>query len=393
MGEITLIVHDLSSNPIARAHPLALSLKKLGYDVTVAGFLCTGNNVYEPYRDEHDYITVSLQNRNFVSYLYAAFKLYSKIDTDTIYAFKPLMTTFAIGLVYKIYNPETELYLDVEDNDLFGIKRRSELVVQRDNYQLFYIWLKRMVRNTIDFNNYFWVSKLHNYLHKADRCTVVSSKLQEKYGGDIILHGPDESLFDPTNFKQDEMRDHFGLPKEKKIILFAGTPRPHKGIDLVSKSLSEIPGCDFIFLLVGPSKYGIFESVKKTLGKQCIIRPPVPYEQMPKLLAAVDIVTIMQKPDEYSNSQIPAKLLDAMAMRKIIIATDVSDIGNILGAQEGNKRGIVINSYSKDNLKEVLLNVKDNFECSLDLGKRARKYYLKHASIAANSENFRKVFS
>lgn len=175
--------------------------------------------------------------------------------------------------------------------------------------------------------------------------------------------------------------------------MFAGTPRPHKGVELVSETLCEMHDDEFIFLMVGPQKHGIFESANEILGDQCIIMQPIPYEQMPKLLTAVDIVTIMQKDNEYSNSQIPAKLLDAMAMEKIIIATNVSDISNILGVGKADKRGIVVKPNSKDDLKKALLFVKNNFEDSLAMGIKARTYYLKHACIAANAEKLQEIIS
>ncbi len=55
-----------------------------------------------------------------------------------------------------------------------------------------------------------------------------------------------------------------------------------------------------------------------------------PMEQLPRYIAACDVVAIPQGPGLMSMGQLPAKLFDAMAMQKAIVATDVSDIRLVL---------------------------------------------------------------
>lgn len=126
------------------------------------------------------------------------------------------MTTFAIGLVLKLFKSDTKLYLDVEDIDIFNYKMNRNKAFNRGSHPSFFIWIKSMLGYLRKHNNYFWVNKLHNYLYMSEKCTVVSTKLREKYGGDILLHGPNGSLFEPSHFRKDEMRNYFGLPHNKK---------------------------------------------------------------------------------------------------------------------------------------------------------------------------------
>ena len=97
--KITLIVHNLSTNPIVRAYPTAIALEKLGYKVEIAGFLIGKDRVYEPYANKYHYKTVYIGNGKIIDYLKGLPKLLKLIDGDIIYAFKPLMTSFFVALI------------------------------------------------------------------------------------------------------------------------------------------------------------------------------------------------------------------------------------------------------------------------------------------------------
>ena len=91
--KVSLFVHDLASNPIARAAPIARALGKLGYDVEILGFLVSGDCVFKPYRDAFSYkFLPATAHMNQV--LAKARRLSGLATGDIIYAFKPLWTSF-----------------------------------------------------------------------------------------------------------------------------------------------------------------------------------------------------------------------------------------------------------------------------------------------------------
>jgi glycosyltransferase involved in cell wall biosynthesis len=55
-----------------------------------------------------------------------------------------------------------------------------------------------------------------------------------------------------------------------------------------------------------------------------------PFRIIPEFLALADIVVIPQKRNFATIGQMPAKVFDAMAMEKAIVATSVSDLSEIL---------------------------------------------------------------
>jgi hypothetical protein len=117
--KVTLIVHNLSANPIVRAYPFALALMRMGYEVEVAGFLIEKENVYQPYANKLKFKTVFIGKGGLINYLKGLPKLLKMIEGDIIYAFKPRMTSYFVGLLKSKFGLKRMLLLDAEDDELF----------------------------------------------------------------------------------------------------------------------------------------------------------------------------------------------------------------------------------------------------------------------------------
>lgn len=381
--KVTLIVHDLSINPIVRAYPFYLALKKLGYDVEIVGFLIRKNEIYPPYKRKASFKTVVVKNPGLWEYLKGLPKLLSLIEGDIIYAFKPRMTSYFPGLIKSFFGLRKPLLLDAEDDELY-----FEYSGPLNFLYLFF------VRGWLFPNAHKYLLILHLFLFPTPKKTVVSSKLKKRYGGDIILHGPDESIFDPKLYDKSSCRKKFLIENDKKVILFAGVPHDHKGIDIIIEALSKINEDDFLFVCAGPKNHTNFKYAKEKLGNKCRLLGNVPNEKMPELLAASDIVPILQKETKFTESQMPAKLFEAMAMEKIIIATDVSDIGFVLGKNEGDsrRRGYILESNNVDSLIKKLKILKNLSEAK-KYAENARLFYLENASVAAISGKLNSILT
>lgn len=380
--KITFIVHNLSSNPIVRAYPIALALERIGYEVEVVGFLIEKNIVYQPYADKFDYKTVFIGNEGMLNYLKALPKLLKLIDGDIIYTFKPRMTSFFVGLVKSRFGTKKELILDVEDDELF-------FTYKNWLHFLYYFF----IRGWNSPNAHLKLLLLHLFLFPARKRTVVSSKLQKRYGGEIILHGPDEKVFNPGLYDQFKTRKDFNLPLNKKLILFAGVPHEHKGVRMIINALEVIDNDKFILVCAGPHDHDLFIEAKKRLGDKCIILGMVDNSKMASLLSAVDITPMLQKRMKFTESQMPAKLFEAMAMKKLIIATDASDIGKVLGKNENEKRGFLVDY---DNIDQFIVTLKTSIENPKlieRMTENGRRFYLEEASVNSISEKLKSILN
>lgn len=374
---ITLIVHDLSINPIARAIPIAKALAKSGCIVKIIGFQY-GEEVYSPYQEEEiSIIPIKSKNKN-AAFLKDMFKLIRLVDGDVVYAFKPLTTTFFVGLICK-YLKRVDLWLDIEDNELFHEYKSS---AHKIHSLLFRGW------NTPNCHRNLLI--LHRFTNRSKIITVVSSKLKNRYGGEILLHGPDENVFDPDNYSNDvkELRLRYHLPLNKYLVLFAGVPHRHKGFELLVEAFKKDSIISKKFHLVGAGPiHSNFDRALVELGDNFSYLGQIGYSGMPELLAAVDIVPILQQSNEFSEFQMPAKLFDAMAMGKLIIYTDVSDIRNLLSEQADvqGSGGVLLKSNSVNSVVEVLTDIaSQGLKKTSKISENTRQIFLNQASLRVN---------
>ena len=118
----------------------------------------------------------------------------------------------------------------------------------------------------------------------------------------------------------------------KKILMFLGTPRPHKGIDDLLMAFNKIDNPDLNLVIIGVENQQKFlNKIETSVKDRVIILPKIPFNKLPEFLSVADIIVIPQRRTSDSVGQIPARLFDAMCMAKPILATRVSDIPEVLG--------------------------------------------------------------
>jgi glycosyltransferase involved in cell wall biosynthesis len=350
--KISILNFDLSDNSLGRAYILANALSE-HYDVEILGPAKKGY-IWEPLRDSGMKIT-EVPSSRFPFLLFKLPAILKKIDGDAVYAVKPRFTSFGFGLMKKLFTGKP-LLLDVDDWEVgFYLKKR------------FWSRLSRFVHVT-NPNGLFWTWLLQFFIRYADRVTTVSTFLQNKYGGEIIPHAKDTDFLDPLRFQNDEFKKELGLAG-KKIVMFLGTPRQHKGLEEAVKAVSMIDDPDLILMIVGADRNGEYEKKLQASGSgRFFMIGFVPVKELPRYLMLADVVIIPQRITPDTLGQIPSKIFDAMSLARPIISTKVSDIPEILA-----DCGIIVNSESPDELSRAIRWVMENPERASQMGLRARK--------------------
>ncbi|MFZ2448257.1 MAG: glycosyltransferase [Syntrophobacteraceae bacterium] len=310
-----------------------------------------------------DYKTITIKNtlKGEIS------RLARLAEGDIIYACKPLITSFLPALVASRLGFSRPLLLDIEDDELWVPDPGGNVTNAERLWKL---------RRTY---------ALHPFTRFARFKTVVSRRLKKRYGGEIVLHGPDEKRYDPGLYGNniEELKRCFGLPATDPCVLFAGIPHMHKGLDTLARALRD-PRLDRMHLvLAGPEDHPTFLCMKKTLGDRATLLGMVPQSDMPRLLAAIDIVPTPQIDNDFTQAQIPAKLLEGMAMGKACIASRVSDLPIILGENTPVSRGWLHEPGDSAGLTEALLSIMQNPREAKRRSEAARTFFLEEASISA----------
>jgi glycosyltransferase involved in cell wall biosynthesis len=370
LKKITILSFDLSDNSLGRAYILGQALSD-HYEVKIFGPALKGN-IWEPLRNSHIPIVILPYSR-FPLLLFKLPSILKEIKGDLIYAVKPRFTSFGFGLLKKIFS-KTPLILDIDDWEVgFYLKKG------------FLIRLSRFI-HVFNPNGFFWTWVLQFLIHYADKITTVSTFLKGKYGGEIIIHGKDTDLLDPERFITDDLKRQLGLAG-KKIIMFLGTPREHKGVEDALKAVLMIDAPDLLMIIVGANLKGDYEKRLKTLGRDRLLMiGPVHFNEVPRYLMLADIVVVPQRRTPDTIGQIPSKLLDAMSMAKTIISTRVSDIPEIL-----NDCGIVVDPDSPEELCEAIRKVIYNQEKATQMGLKAREKCMKQFSLNAIRERLHHI--
>ncbi|MDI3476120.1 MAG: hypothetical protein PWQ79_2264 [Thermococcaceae archaeon] len=368
--KVSILVSNFSSNALGRAYLLAQLISPFS-EVEIVGPALAGN-IWGPLSKQTD-IQFKVLNWNPATFLQ---EISSAISGDIVYASKPLMTSFGAALVIQ-QKKEIPIVLDIDDWELGFAKDRVNSMVKLP----FYAFPHRL-NDFHSLSDVFILEKVAQSLRERIPITVSNSFLQRRFGGTIIWHTRDENVFDPEKYDPIESRRDLGIPEDKIVLMFFGTPRPHKGIEELIRAVymtKELLNNKEVVLVIGgmgKDRYSqkIVQIGRKLLGNKVIFLGYIPFREIPRAVITSDVYIIPQKRTYSSLGQLPAKLFDAMAMARAIISTDVSDIPRIL---EGV--GIIIDSKTpalEIELGANILYLVDNLGETRRLGRRARRKFV-----------------
>jgi glycosyltransferase involved in cell wall biosynthesis len=359
---IVCIAADAARNSLVRVYPIAKVLERQ-HEVVVAGFR-SGAEIYEPYRDEFEYVTLRAQT--LPRFARQVHTLARHLDADLIYAFKPQSASMWPGLA-AARRLDVPLVVDIEDWELGWYLDRSPIDQLKH-----LLHLERP-------EGYLYTAVNDRLVRLADQRLVVSRFLQGRFGGALLPHGADAAFFDPARWDRQEALRHLGLP-DMRYVVFTGTPMPNKGLEDLLTVMRTIQRPDIRLLVVGSfahdPAYGRLLSDR--FADLVTLVPPRPHAEMPLCLALAEVVALPQRHTRETDAQVPGKIYEAMAMARPILGTDVSDIPEILGGC-----GTVVPAEDHDALAAGLVALLDDAAEASRLGAAARSRCIEHYSWRA----------
>ena len=382
--KVSLLTVDFSQNSTARAYIFAKVLQR-HYDVEIIGPKF-GDTIWEPLRNESKITFKIFQGYPFPQFLFQVPKIVNAISGDVIWVNTPYFSSFTIGLIKKFFSRKPVI-LDIADWESGFYLRNPKNVTEK---------LRNLIENTVCFlriPNSYWSIVINEKITRfADELTVSNSFLQQKFGGKIIWHCRDTQAFNPEKFNKSSLREKYQIERTKKIVMFFGTPRVYKGIEDLIKAIDSIKNPNIVLIIVGIDERdqycrNLAKAAKELLGKRFISFGQQPFDKVPEILAMVDVVAIPQRKTLATVGQVPAKVFDAMAMAKPIIATNVSDLHEIL-----NGCGWIVEPEDPGNLAETIKYILDNPEEAKKMGQKARQKCIEKYSWDAMEKVLVKMF-
>lgn len=369
--KVSIVSPDLSHNCLGRAFVLAQLIEK-NHKVEIIGPQST-DEIWGPLRNKYKYKGIQTTSR-LDQYGRSLPGLLDLITGDVIYASKPRIKSYGTSLI-KAFGSNRPLILDIDDWE-------SGLNYAHSRF-------KSYLRGAIDLgytSSIYYTNLMEKMSSFADARTVSNYFLQDKFGGVMIPHARNVERFDPNKYNKYDIRNELNLPMNGFIVMFSGTPKPHKGLEDLAEALSHISEPRIKGVIVGASKSKYIEQVKEIGGDSLLIRGRQPFDELPKWIAASDVISIPQRDTPQAYGQVPAKVFDAMAMAKPIIATNVSDLPYIL-----NNCGIIVPPGNSELIQKAIITLFSDELLRDELGQSARRKCEKEYSYHALAPKINEV--
>jgi glycosyltransferase involved in cell wall biosynthesis len=207
---------------------------------------------------------------------------------------------------------------------------------------------------------------------------IVSNRwLQKKFGGEIVYHVRDPAVLDPNVTTP---LPPAALDRNKVWVAFVGTPRMHKGIDVLLAAVKRARERAPVGLaIMGCSEQEPFvAAARASLGEAFVCLPPFPWSKLADHVQLADIIAIPSLNVPAAWGQIPAKLFDAMSMAKPVIASALNDMPEIL-----NGVGLTVAAGDSAELADAIVLLANDPEKRAELGRAARAKLIERYSYDA----------
>lgn len=380
--KISLIVSDLSSSGAGRwggaVRPFLLSqaLRQIGYEVEILGFCQDGSPIN--FDNSPVPIVAIPSSKSYPQFWRSAQKLLARITGDIIYAYKLKPTSFGLALLKKMQTGRP-VFLDIDDWELSW--HGGDNWKYRPTVKQFAKDLLKADGALRQPDHPFYLNWIEKWVSKADRVTLHTRFLRERFGGIYVPNGKDTKLFDPANYDPDASRNRYGL-SGYRVLMFPGAPRPYKGVEDVLTALDLLDESDLRLAIVGGSPYDDYDAkLNEKWGRWIVELPNSPPQMMPEIVSAAHLVVVPQRDHPATRAQFPLKLTDGMAMAKPVLATRVGDIPEILG-----ETGYLVDPSSPRQIAAQIQWIFNHLDDANALGIQARARCVKHYGIERMSE-------
>lgn len=259
-------------------------------------------------------------------------------------------------------------------------------------------------------NNYKLFSNsifLKYYLSQLDMIVALSNNIKKSLKNIIsdekirvIPPCIDTSLYNPT-ISGKKLRNDFGLNTDPTLLFLGNLTKEfhgkQKGMDVLIEALktvkNDLPTVKLLMGLDIPMKkyfskeFGI-KTMIKSFGLEDNIIPLGIVKNMPQVMAATDVF-VAPFLNTGVTADYPLSILEAMAVGKPVISTDVGGISEIIDHQ---KKGFLVKPNNSIELADAILYALTDKETSKEIGRESSKYVVKNFGIDIVTKKIEDVY-
>lgn len=248
----------------------------------------------------------------------------------------------------------------------------------------------------------FYASNEKRILDKADALIAqthsMKARISEVYGIgpekiQVVYNGVSENFLDPMRVerKSELYRRERGWGG-KRVIMYSGFLDSINGVDFLVEAVSQLPECtkrQIKVVFLGRGHYE--EYLRKASADYEFIEylGLVDYEEMPFLYGCADLFVIPRPSTLPSETLVPIKLLEAMAMEKVVL---VSNVGGLTEIVRDQRNGLIFSKGDKADFIAKLEYAIERIQNLKALGIQARKDVLEKYTWRNSRDVLRKVY-
>jgi glycosyltransferase involved in cell wall biosynthesis len=181
----------------------------------------------------------------------------------------------------------------------------------------------------------------------------------------------------------------------KKVIGFIGSFYRYEGLDLLVKAFARVARdhSDTMLLLVGGGEMEdelIQLIAKLELSSRVIMPGRIPNERVPGVYAMIEILAYPRYSMRLTELVTPLKPLEAMAMGKALLASDVGGHRELIRHRE---TGLLFKAGDESALAEQLIRLLTDQELRETLQLQGRVWAREHHSWERTTAVYRKIYS
>lgn len=382
IGKVSVLSWDRSRNHFAKAWCVAEALAR-HVQVELISYRFFEDEVFQPLADRQATFECKyLDGGEFPDFFANFDKGVEAITGDVIYAIKPRLTSFGLGLMA---NHRTGKPLMIECNDLETVvaqAKASDTHMHRHLQDL--LSVGDVAKNPYDL---LWSEILDPLVSEIPTIFTHNINLDLHYDRRCLTlrNIKDETIYRPDTHDRDAIRREMGFLPEDRVILFGGLVRSHKGVFELVDMLKSLDDPRYKLLIVGSRETPDLTTLRQTQPGNIVILPPQPSDRMAPINLAADIVILWQDPAVPAGQyQSPYKMSDAFAMGPTVIASPTSDLA------EFAQRGLVLNVPYGDRaaLRLAIRRVFDQPEETARRRVRARRFFEREFAYPAVFSSF-----
>jgi glycosyltransferase involved in cell wall biosynthesis len=365
---VTVITPTLIDNAVFRTH-VVIRLLMTRFNVQLVAFGKPGEMYAPLVNDRLVTPDITYHATGIVNWWRQVRAMAPKIRGRAIVCVKPLLASYGAGLVLgrQLKRP---VIVDVDDWEV-GFLPSGSL-----DWELRFYGLQWFTKT----NSPLFTRILEGRIPSASAVLVSNTVLQGMFGGYWVPHLRTPVDLPPLAAPR---------PGEKKIVSFVGKPRVQKGLGTLVRAWRLLARQDAILRLIVPDPADALLTTEVKGVPNVEVRGPCPFPELPRLLGEASVIVVPQDNARGSLGQLPVKMLDAMAVGRPIVTTDVCDASRWLA----DGAGIVVTPGSPEALAQGIARLLDDPAASRAMAECARQRLARFGSEARLSKTICDVVS